>query len=251
MKYLAIIQARCGSTRLPNKVLKDIYGKSQIIRVVDRVKQSKYVDKIVVATSIEENNLPLIKVCVEHNVQVFAGSENDVLDRFYQTAKLFKPEYVIRITADCPVYDAPSLDKAIEQMGNADYISDMGNAPDGMDIEVFKFSSLKDAWQNAKLQSEREHVTTYIKAHPEKYSLVKFNDNADYSNLRLTVDTKEDYELILRIYEHFKDKEFFWLKDIVKLINNNPELLDINNMYERNEGLLKSLLEDKIIEREE
>lgn len=251
MKYLAIIQARCGSTRLPNKVLKQINGKSQILRVIERVKQSKYVDKIIVATSIEENNLPLIKECVENNIQVFAGSENDVLDRFYQAAKLFKPENIIRITADCPVYDAPSLDKAIEQMGDADYISDMGNAPDGMDVEVFKFSSLKDAWQNAKLQSEREHVTTYIKDHPEKYSLVQFNDNKKYSNFRLTVDTQEDYELILKIYDSFKDKEFFWLNDIVALMEQNPELLDINNMYERNEGLLKSLKQDKVIEREE
>lgn len=248
MKYLAIIQARCGSTRLPNKVLKDICGQSQIVRVIERVKQSKYVDKILVATSIAENNLPLIKECVEHNVQVFAGSENDVLDRFYQAAKLFKPEYVIRITADCPLYDTPSLDKAIEMMGDYDYLSDMGNAPDGMDIEIFKYEALKTAWENARLASEREHVTIYIKSHPEMFNLGVFNDNAEFSDLRLTVDTQEDYELILNIYKELNN---FWLKDIVKLLKEKPDLLNINNMYERNEGLLKSLREDKIIEKED
>lgn len=248
MKFLAIIQARCGSTRLPNKVLKDIYGQSQIVRVIERVKQSKYVDKIIVATSIDENNLPLIKECVEHNVQIFAGSENDVLDRFYQAAKLFKPEYVIRITADCPLYDTPSLDKAIEQLKDFDYISDMGNAPDGMDIEVFKYEALKKAWENANLTSEREHVTTYIKSHPEMFKLGEFNDNAEYNNLRLTVDTQEDYELILNIYKELNN---FWLEDIVKVLKKKPELLNINNMYERNEGLIKSLKEDRIIEKED
>lgn len=248
MKFLAIIQARCGSTRLPNKVLKDICGQSQIVRVIERVKQSKYVDKVIVATSIDENNLPLIKECVDHNVQVFAGSENDVLDRFYQASKLFKPEYVIRITADCPLYDTPSLDKAIEQLKDYDYISDMGNAPDGMDIEVFKFEALKKAWENANLASEREHVTIYIKSHPEMFKLGVFNDNSEYKDLRLTVDTQEDYELILNIYKELNN---FWLEDIVKVLKKKPELLQINNMYERNEGLIKSLKEDRIVEKED
>lgn len=248
MKYLAVIQARCGSSRLPNKVIKDILGQTQIMRVVERVKQSKYVDKIIVATSIAENNLPLIKECVEHGVQIFAGSEDDVLDRFYQAAKLFKPEYVIRITADCPLYDTPSLDSAIEQIADYDYFSDMGNAPDGMDIEVFKFEALKTAWKNAKLTSEREHVTTYIKSHPELFNIGQFNDNEKYKDLRLTVDTQEDYDLVLKIYKELNN---FWLKDIVKLLDKKPELLDMNNMYERNEGLMKSLREDRVIEGED
>ena len=124
----------------------------------------------------------------------------------------------------------------------------MGNAPDGMDIEIFKFEALKEAWKNANLASEREHVTTYIKSHPELFKIGQFMDNEEYKDLRLTVDNQEDYDLVLSVYKELNN---FWLKDIVQLLKKRPELLEKNNMYKRYEGLNKSLKNDKIVETEE
>ena len=111
MKYLVMIQARCGSSRLPNKVLKDIAGKTDLQWVIERVRRSRLIDEVMVVTSIDKNNLPLIRLCTELGVRVFVGSENDVLDRYYQAARLLQPEYVVRITADCPLFDWRYLDK--------------------------------------------------------------------------------------------------------------------------------------------
>ena len=116
MKYLALIQARCGSTRLYNKVMKNIAGKTDLQWVIERVKRSQMIDEIMVVTSIDKNNLSLIRLCTELETRVFVGSEDDVLDRYYQAAKLLQPEYVIRITADCPLFDWRYLDMAIEQL---------------------------------------------------------------------------------------------------------------------------------------
>ena len=144
MKYLVLIQARCGSSRLPNKVMKEFSGKTDLQWVIERVNRSKHVDEVMVITSIEKNNLPLIKLCTELDTRVFVGSENDVLDRYYQAAKLLKPEYVIRITADCPLFDWRYLDMAIEQLNSkTDYMSELTESfPDGEDIEFVKFSVL-------------------------------------------------------------------------------------------------------------
>ena len=116
MKYLAMIQARCGSTRLPNKVLLNLYGKPVLQRMMERVRRSSLVDEVMVVTSIEKSNLPILKLCAELDVRVGVGSEQDVLDRYYQTARLLKPDYVIRLTADCPCFDSELLDSALRTM---------------------------------------------------------------------------------------------------------------------------------------
>lgn len=163
MKYLALIQARCGSSRLPNKVMKDLAGKTDIEWVVERVKRSVHVDEVMVITSIEKDNLPLIALCAGLGIRVSVGSENDVLDRYYQTAKLLQPEYIIRVTADCPLYDWRYLDMAIGQLeAGTDYMGQMEESfPDGLDIEIIKFSALKESWERAKLTSERACDTIY------------------------------------------------------------------------------------------
>lgn len=256
MKNLVLIQARCGSTRLPNKVLKDICGKTDLQWVIERVSRSKLVDEVMVITSIEKNNLPLIHLCTELGIRVFVGSENDVLDRYYQAAKLLNPEYVIRITADCPVFDWRYLDMSLEEMTDeVDYLGEFSNSfPDGLDLEVIKFDALKRAWKEANLTSEREHVTQYIRKHEELFRIQKFECPIEgIGDKRWTLDEDEDFILIQNIYQHFLEagKEDFHTEDILEYLTANPELEHINQKYARNEGLAKSLANDSIINVEE
>ncbi len=247
MKTLAIIQARMGSTRLPGKVLLSLGGKTVIEQVVSRVRRSINIDEIIVATSIEKNNLPLIKKCSELGVRVFVGSENDVLDRYYQAAKLFKPSNVVRITADCPLIDSEVIDKVIETHieKKTDYTTN-GNPPtfpDGLDTEIFTFEALEKSWKCAKLSSEREHVTPYI-IDSGLFTKANVLNDTDLSAYRWTLDQKEDYEAIKTIYENFGN-EYFGLKTILQFVESNPHVSNINGFITRNEGYIKSIETDK------
>lgn len=254
LKNLAMIQARCGSTRLPNKVLKDLCGKPQLQRVIERVQKSREVDEVLVITSIDKANLPILKLCSELGVRVGVGSEDDVLDRYFQTAKLLKPEYIIRITGDCPCFDAELLDQAIDEMKpDSDYMGMMSESfADGLDLEIMKFEALEKAWREANHSFEREHVTQYIIRHPESFKLQNFESPIGYfGNHRWTVDEQEDFELVKHIYEYFIDElktEIFGYKDILEYLNTNPKIKQLNEKYTRNEGLTKSINEDKIID---
>lgn len=246
MKFLAIIQARYGSARLPGKILTDMGGKPALQRVIERVERSRYVDKALVATSIEESDIGTVRFVSGMGRRVFAGSEADVLDRYYQAARLFKPEYVIRVTGDCPLYDPALLDIAIEELKpETDYMGALSETiADGTDIEIFKYAALKEAWQSAALKSEREHVTLYIKNRPEKFRLQDFvSPYGDLSRERWSLDEPQDYELLSAIYQHFGDKEFY-TPDVVAYLDAHPELREINGFFGRNEGLEKSLAED-------
>lgn len=253
MKYLAMIQARCGSTRLPNKVLKDLCGKPALQRMIERVQRSRFVDEVMVVTSIEKNNLPILMMCAELGIRVGVGAENDVLDRFYQTARLLKPEYVIRLTADCPCFDADLLDLALENMeSKTDYCGMLRETfADGLDLEIMKFDALYRSWKEAEHSFEREHVTQYIIRHPELFTQQNFESPiGDFSSYRWTVDEPEDFEMVSKIYEHFileEKKEDFGYKDILDFLECHPEIVKINNKYQRNEGLKKSMEEDAII----
>ena len=220
--------------------------------VLERVKRSKKIDEVMVITSIEKNNLPLIKLCTELDTRVFVGSEDDVLDRYYQAARLLQPEYIIRITADCPLFDWNYLDLAIEQLeADTDYMSELTESfPDGLDIEIMKFSVLEEAWQNAKMASEREHVTLYIKNNADKYKLQNFEcPISGIGDKRWTLDEPADLELIETIYEYFisQGKYDFDTENILQFLEANPELNKINSMIGRNEGLKKSLKDDYIV----
>lgn len=254
MNYLAIIQARCGSTRLPNKVLKDLCGKPALQRMIERVQRSTLVDEVMVVTSIEKNNLPILKLCAELNIRVGVGSESDVLDRFYQYAKLIKPRYIIRLTADCPCFDAELLDEAIREMKeDSDYLGMTSESfADGLDLEIMKYSCLEKAWKEANHLFEREHVTQYIICHPEIFKLQNFESPIGYfGNHRWTVDEPEDFELVQRIYEHFECElgiDNFGYRDILKYLTEHPDLMKLNQKYSRNEGLAKSIREDRIVD---
>ena len=254
MKYLAMIQARCGSTRLPNKVLKDLCGKPQLQRVIERVQRAKAVDEVMVLTSIDKNNLPILKLCADLEIRVGIGSEDDVLDRYYQTARLIKPDYVIRITADCPLVDPELIDMAIAQMDkDTDYCGNPRSATfaDGLDIEIIKYSALEKSWKEASHSFEREHVTQYIIRHQDSFNYMDFiSPIGDFGDKRWTVDEPEDFEMVQKVYEHFLNdigSEEFGYKDILKYLKEHPEIEAINKKFIRNEGLRKSIIEEKIV----
>jgi spore coat polysaccharide biosynthesis protein SpsF len=250
-----IIQARTGSTRLPQKVIKKIVNKTVLEHVIERAKRVKNIDEIILATTKKKEDDKLEKIAKRLGVSIFRGSKNDVLDRYYQVAKLFKISSIIRITADCPLLDPRVAEEVINfySQGNCDYVSNTHppTFPNGMDIEIFNFKSLKKSWQEAKLKSEREHVTPYIYKNPNLFKIgnIAYGNN-DFSYLRLTLDEKEDLFLIREIYKELYDKNpFFGLEDILELFKRKPELIKINQHIKRNEGYLKSLQQDKIYEK--
>jgi len=248
MEYLALVQARLGSSRLPNKVLLELCGKPILQHVIERVSRSRFVNETAVVTSVSRENLAVVSFCANLGVRVFSGSENDVLDRFYQFAKLVKPQYIVRVTADCPCYDWNLLDMAIESMDECDYCYDATESlPDGLDIEILSFSALERSWTEAKMQSEREHVTLFIRNHPELFSIKSFEcPTPGISHHRWTVDEPEDYELVKTVFEHFDGlgKYDFTYHDILGFLESRPDVVKLNTAFSRNEGLAKSLAND-------
>lgn len=249
----AIIQARMGSTRLPNKVLKILGDKTVLEQVYARVKRSSLVDEIFIATTINRNDLPLLNLCSSNGMRVFCGSEDNVLDRYYQLSNLIKAEHIVRITSDCPVIDSKLIDMLIENhlKSNSDYTSNTleDSYPDGLDTEVFKFKALEYAWKNALLISEREHVTPYIKKHPELFKLNSIVSETNYSEKRWTLDTDLDFQFLNLIYDElYPQNKNFGMYDILELLKRKPFLELINSNILRNEGYIKSLKEDKSID---
>lgn len=251
MKFLVIIQARCGSTRLPSKVLKEIEGKTALEQMLDRVSRSARADEIMVATTINPEDLSIVNLVSGLGYRVFAGNSSDVLDRYYQAAKLVRPEYVVRLTADCPLFDWRLLDEAVDELNGEsdDLFSYTETFPDGEDLEIFRFRVLEEMWENARLASEREHVTLYVKNHPEIYKLQNYECKiGNLKDERWTLDEPEDLEVIRAVYRHFAPRTDFSMEEIYKFLQEHPEIRELNQKYIRNEGLLISLAEDKVIE---
>lgn len=246
---LAIIQARMGSTRLPGKILKDLAGKPVLQHVYDRVKKARLINEIIVATTIGISDLPVVKYCSSQGVRVFAGSEDDVLDRFYQIAKLLQPKTIVRITADCPVIDPEIIDQVIDlhKKSDADYTSNCMSEtfPDGLDVEIVKYSALEKAWNNAKLVSEREHVTPYIKSAENGFKIEEIKSEINYHSKRWTLDNEEDYLFLQKVLNHFKE-EYFGMNQLLEFLESNSELEEINSDITRNEGYQKSIKEDRL-----
>lgn len=251
MNIVAIIQARMGSKRLPEKIMKNINGKSLISILLDRVSICKNLDKIIVATTdnvIDDNFVNWIRE--NTNVKVFRGKEKDVLDRYYRCAKLYKADIIVRITADDPLKDATIIDKAIDFLkndNNLDYCSNTikPTYPEGLDIEVFRFEALYQAWNCSKLLSEREHVTPYIWKNPNHFNIKNFEYETDLSNWRWTVDYSEDLEFIREIFKHFNKDFLINFEEIIQYLYDNPAIKKINSEFERNEGYLNSILREK------
>jgi spore coat polysaccharide biosynthesis protein SpsF (cytidylyltransferase family) len=243
-----------GATRLSGKVMLTILGKPVLWHVVNRVSRAKLIDELVVATTNRPKDDVIEKFCRENNTSIFRGQEKDVLDRYYQCAKKYNMENIVRITADCPLHDPQIIDLVIERYeeGDYDYISngDPTSYPDGIDLEVFSFSALEKAWNNAKLSSEREHVTPYIRKNKNLFRVGNVQNETDLSEFRWTLDQEEDFRFIKAVYEKLSESksDIFYMNDILELIDKCPELLRINSNIVRNEGYQRSLKNDKVID---
>lgn len=244
MKSLAIIQARMGSTRLPGKVLRPIMGKPMLWHIVNRLRYVQGLHGVVVATSDAPSDYTIIQFCKDNNIACFAGSENDVLDRFYQAALIHKGDPLLRITGDCPFVDPGLIVKLLQLFGAGQYdhvgiatgagaiYLDGCRFPDGLDAECFSFIALEKAWHEAKKQSDREHVTPYIWRNQEIFRLGKLKSEKDYANLRWTVDNEEDFALVSSVYEAlYRDEMPFLMADILRYFNEHPELVKTNQHF--------------------
>jgi len=239
MKVTAIIQARMGSTRFPGKVLELVSGKTILQHAIERIKKVREVDKIVIATTISERDNVLAKEAARiEEVDVFRGSEDDVLDRYYRAAQQSGGEVIIRITSDCPLIDPVIIDKMIEvyikritERTPIDYLSNtlVRTFPRGLDVEVFSQKVLTKAFHEAKEYYQREHVTPYLWQHPDIFKLECFKNEEDLSFHRWTVDEEEDLFLVREIYkELYHEGRCFLLNEVLELFRRRPELLNIN-----------------------
>jgi spore coat polysaccharide biosynthesis protein SpsF len=232
VRVVAIVQARMGSTRLPGKVLQELAGESMLIRVVKRLRCARLIEDVVVATTERASDDAIVAECRRYSVPVFQGDENDVLDRYFKAAQSAEAEIIVRITSDCPLIDPEVTDKTIRAfMGNSpDYASNtlVRTYPRGLDTEVISMPALMRAWQEARRPYEREHVTPYIFEHPEEFMCLPVTGEQDYSAHRWTVDTPEDFEFVRLIYERLKGKgEFSW-REVLGVVEREPELLELN-----------------------
>tara|TARA_B100000787_G_C16199227_1_gene303601 strand:+ start:12549 stop:14576 length:2028 start_codon:yes stop_codon:yes gene_type:complete len=239
MKIIAIVQARMGSTRLPNKVMKPIGGIPMIELLLNRLARSKEIDQIVVATSIDECNLPLAAHITKLGYSCEQGSENDVLDRYIQTAKKHAADVVVRITGDCPLIDPDLVDEVIYsfQAANVDYFSNTSppTYPDGLDVEVFTLKALKQAGAEASDSFDREHVTPYLRKR-DKFKTAGLQYGEDLSALRWTVDEDVDFVVIEKVFQYFHPRTSFTWKEVLKLQSEQPSLFKINQHIARNSG---------------
>tara|TARA_B100000965_G_scaffold350585_2_gene324576 strand:- start:2554 stop:3300 length:747 start_codon:yes stop_codon:yes gene_type:complete len=248
MKIVGIIQARTTSSRLPNKVLLDLESKTVLEHVYFRVLNSKLINKVIVATSNHPSDNKIEKLCNSKKMNCFRGSLDDVLDRFYHCAKENNSDYVVRITADCPLIDPIIIDSIITSglEGKYDYFGLGGEFPDGLDCTLINICALEHAQINAELKSDREHVGPFIERNTQKkFKIGSLNLFKGLSNYRWTLDEESDYELIKIIYEKLYDpKKIFNTNEVLDLIAKNPHLSKINSHIIRNEGYLNSIKND-------
>jgi spore coat polysaccharide biosynthesis protein SpsF len=259
IKTIAIIQARMKSSRLPDKVMLDIAGKPMLQRVIERTTRAGSVDQVVVATTTGIDEDPIAHLCQELNIPCYRGSLQDVLDRYYRCATMFAPDIIVRITADCPVMDPLLIDETVkvltgESVGNGlwkpqgdphqyppptnkaipwDYAATRlpppwkRSYPIGLDVEAFTFNALEQAWRAAEELYEREHVLPYLYEKENRFRCIVGSHEPDYGHYRWTVDTEPDLELIRQIYLRLGREDFSW-KDVLALVQSNPELARIN-----------------------
>jgi spore coat polysaccharide biosynthesis protein SpsF len=235
MKTVCIIQARTGSSRLPGKVLKPLCGRPMLLHVVERVRRAATIAEVVVATTVEPDDQAIVTLCAEHRIAGFRGSEQDVLDRYYQAAREARADIVVRVTSDCPLIDATEIDRVVSVILEPDsgwqYVSNSNpdrTFPRGLDTEVFTFCALETAWREAKKTYEREHVTLFIWQQPERFPQYCVRNSEDFSHHRWTVDTPEDFELIERIYGVFKGRNDFSWTQVLALMDENPAWFELN-----------------------
>jgi len=243
-KVKALIQARLGSTRLPKKVFIEVLGKPLLLHLIERIRHSKYIDEVIILTTTNKKDDELATFCLKHGIKFFRGNEEDVLDRYYQAAKLFKIDPVVRITSDCPLIDPKVTDKVIEKFfaGNYDFVSTNNDAdmttdhltwPDGLDTWAFSFDALERSWKEAKNKDDREHVTMHMVSNPDKFRL-GFVDNKEnlFKKYRWTIDYPEDLEVIKAVFENlYREDSIFHMEDIIEFLKKYPKIQEKNVKY--------------------
>lgn len=233
-KVVAIIQARMGSTRLPAKVLKDLEGETVLARVVQRLRRASRIDELLIATTNEPADDAIVQECKRCSAPVFRGDEDDVLGRYFRAAQLCRAGIVVRITSDCPLIDPEITDKTVRAFLDArpDYASNalIRTYPRGLDTEVMTLEALERAWRAATEPYQRAHVTPYLYQNPRAFKILPVVGEADYSSHRWTLDTPEDLEFIRAIYARVDDRSSFGWRDVLRILEREPDLLEINRL---------------------
>lgn len=239
MKVLAIVQARTGSSRLPNKVMKKLGGKTAIEVLFSRLNKSKKINHIILATSDLQRDDVLAQHISNLGFDVFRGSEKNVLNRFFEASKLYDVEAIVRITGDCPIIEASIIDKMLEifKNSNADYISniDPPTFPDGLDVEIFTKSSLELVHDLALSQFDREHVTPYYRC-SDIFKKECYENKTDMSDYRFTLDEESDYLFLEGVFKHFSPDIFFNWQEVINVMKSNTNIIKLNQKIQRNEG---------------
>jgi glutamate-1-semialdehyde 2,1-aminomutase/spore coat polysaccharide biosynthesis protein SpsF len=246
---VAIVQARMSSTRLPGKVLADVAGHPMLWHVVRRLSRSRLLNRVVVATSVGPADDAIAGFCKQQDIACFRGSESDVLDRYYQAARAFSADVVVRITADCPLIDPAIVDKVIQRFleGGYDYVANVlrYTYPDGLDTEVFSFAALEQAWREATKDSEREHVVPYLRGKNFRVANVD-NDEPSPPNLRWTVDEPADLEFVRRVFTALGNDETFGMKEVLNFLSQHAGVQDLNATIATNQGYCRSLYQEAV-----
>ena len=236
VRVVAIVQARLGSKRFPRKVLSLIHDKTALEMLITRLKRAQTIDQIVLAIPIGPENDELLTFAKNLNIDCTRGSEDDVLDRFYKAAEVSNPDFVVRITADCPLIDPKIVDQVVHLCinNNYEYASTDESFPDGLDVEVCKFAMLREAWLNSTAAFDREHVMPYVRelAGLNRGSVSSKRDN---SKIRVTLDETEDLVVIRDVFHHFERNDFTY-DELCQLIDNEPDIFLSNAHLSRNEG---------------
>lgn len=236
LKTVAIIQARMTSTRLPGKVMKKVYGRTILERMIERVKKARTLNDVIIATTIDPSDDLIENLCQKLGVKIFRGSMKDVLDRFYQAAKLYDSDNIVRLTGDCPLIDPALIDEVVQALirNKADFACNRlpppfsRTYPIGLDVEACTFKALTNAWENSMEKHQREHVLPYLYEVPDRFKVIQLNYSKNMGDLRWTLDTPEDLLLLRRIYRYFKGRnDFSWL-DVLSLYEETPALFMVN-----------------------
>ena len=238
MKTVAIIQARMGSIRLPGKVMMPVVDHPLIEVLLARLQKSRKIDQIVLATPTGAENDKLCQHVETLGFEIFRGSEDDVLQRYYRAALKYNAETIVRITGDCPLIDHEVVDDLVDHFhaANADYASNCHppSYPEGLDAEVFSFETLARAYKEAREPYDREHVTSFMRK--GKFTTANLCCPEDFSEVRLSVDEPEDLQVVNRVFDHFSPRMDFGFQELIKLLHAKPDDLGINSHIPRNEG---------------
>jgi spore coat polysaccharide biosynthesis protein SpsF (cytidylyltransferase family) len=247
----AIIQARMNSTRLAGKVLMEVMGRPLLSYQIERLRFCKAIDDMIIATTENPQDDPIVHFAKEEGLKWYRGSENDVLDRYYRTAVKYHVRHIVRITADCPLIQPDVCDRTVKACldSGADYVRTGSTFAEGLDCEVMRFESLHDAWRNARLDSEREHVTLYIRNRPDVFQSLEIENHIDDGIYRITVDEASDFDLVKAVIESLyegKDR-YFTIQDVKAFLNSHRHIFALNAHIIRNEGLMKSVQKEEAV----